>query len=412
MDIESRKKHIKKQNIISAVIIVAGTILSLIVFGPQKSKSQDDNSAAQNEPQTKVASVGVVELGSDDSKTAQLEKTATLNPGGNLADVVVQYNGRIQSVSFEIGDYVTEGQTLAVFDQSNLDNSPKVALDSAQNSYQIAQDNLEKTKDVADESLELAKSAVKVAELQYKQAKESGDENAKKLAKENLEIAEDQKDQAEESTELQINSSKLQLEQANTALEQAKIGYEKTFLKAPISGVVISKSVNKDDFANPGQVAAQIVKKGRLEASVFLNSDEVSRVKIGDKVTIIVDGENFGGEISSSSPIANESNQRFEVKVRTSEELANQANKTAAIILDLGLNDENGKFFIPLDSVTIGQQKSEVFVVVDGKVQPRQVKLGKIIGTQVEVLDGLSEGDALVVENGRNLQAGQEVKVQ
>lgn len=414
MDIESRKKHIKKQNAISAAILIVGTVLSFFIFGPHGLKSEDESSVAAENLQPGVVSVvSVIELGKDETKVAQLEKTATLEPQGNGADVVTEYSGRIQSVDFEVGSYVREGQILAIFDQGNKQNSPKVSLESAQNSLQLALDNLERTKEIADESEELAESAVEIAEIQLKQAKDGDDKRAEDLAEENLDIAEDQEDQTKQSSELQINSARLQVEQARGAADQAKIAYEKTIVKAPISGLIVSKNINKDDYLNPGKIVAQVVKQGQLQAKIYLSGDEIGRIKKGDKTRIVVGEKEYAGEIVSFSLIANNSNGRFEVLIRTTDNLSEQTNKNASIFLNVYL-DENadGKFFVPLDALNIGQQKKTVFVVEDGKAVSREVETGIIIGTQIEVKSGLSQGDILAVENNKNLQDGQEVKIQ
>lgn len=409
---ESRKKHIKKQNIISAAIIILGTVLSLIFFGPWKFDQQKD-AATQQEPLAKIANVSVIELGKDEEKVARLEKTAVLEPEVNSADVVAEYGGRIQSVNFEIGEYVRENQILAFFDQGSDQNAPKVTYDAAQKSLDLAKDNLEKTEEMTEKSKDLAESAVKIAEIQLKQAKESDDERAEDLAEENLEIAEDQEEQANQSTQLQINSAKLQVQQAQGGLDQARIAYEKTLIKAPISGMIVSKKINQGAYLNPGQSVAQIVKEGKLQAKIYLSPDEISRVKKDDKVKITVGGNEFTGEIFSFSSIASGDNGRFEVLIKTSENLSKEANKNAVVILELRSNEVSGSgFFAPLGAVNIGQQKNTVFIVQQDKAVLRDVETAAIIGTKIEITSGLSEGDLLVVENGKNLQEGQEVKIQ
>ncbi len=398
---EEIRKHKKRQNIIAGIILIAGTFFAYIFFGP---KNQENKVESVQE----VASlVEVMTISEDSSKISKLEKTVSLGAGGSQAQIISEFSGRIKTVNFEVGDKVGEGQVLAVFDQSESQNSFKVSLESAEKNYKLTQDNLNETKNLVEKNIDLASRAVKIAEIGEDQA---STDDEKKLAEQNLKIAKDQKKQAEVSAEIQVNGAKIQLEQSAQALKQSKIAYGKTIIKAPISGIITSKKISSQDFLSPGQIVAQIVGEGKAEAVLYLNQEEINRIKLNDDVEIVIDGKNYSGKIDSYSKIANENNGRFEVKIVSTDNISGNANQTAQVFLNMYLVNQNS-FFVPLDSVNIGQIKKEVFVVMDGKAKTKNVELGKIIGTQIEILSGLQNGDVLVVENSRNLQDGQIVKI-
>jgi len=402
--LEEIKKHKKKQNIIAGIILILGTFFAYTLFGPKNQENQVKNN------QDVAYSVKVMTISQNSSKIAKLKKSVSLSVGEGEAQAISEFSGRIKTINFEVGDQVSQGQTLAVFDQSDSQNSPKVSLKSAQKNYDFVEDNLKKTKDVAEKSIDLAKRAVEIAELRKDQASTDAE---KDLADENLKIAKDQKEQAESSAQIQINGAKIQLEQVGLALSQSQIAYEKTIIKAPISGVINSKKINQEDFLSPGQVVAEIVGRGKIEALLYLNQDEINRIKPKDDVEILISGKSYKGKIDSYSKIANPNNGRFEVKIVSTENISQNTNQTAQVILNIYLDSpDQNSFFVPLDAVNIGQTKKEVFVVENGKAKAKNVELGRIIGTQIEVLNGLQTGDVLVIENSRNLQDGQAVKVQ
>lgn len=403
-----KKKRRRKQNIISIIILVVGIILAFALFG--NSKKADKSSEAEIKEEVPVT-VKTIVLDGDNQSMAKLTKTGVLR-STESADAVTEYAGRIKNIDFNVGDQVERNQILAVFDQSNLNNSAKVSYESAQNSYALAQNNLSSTKEINDESIKLAKGAVDIAEVRYDQAKDDGDKDEKKIAKEELSMAKDEEDRVKASAENQINSAEIQLEQTDLQLQQTKIQYDKSFVKAPISGVVISKKVNNEDYLNAGQTIAQISGKGNLESKLYLSSDEVERISVGDAVGIEINGQEHDGRIESFSPIANDANRRFEVIIEILEDLSDQANKTANFILNLRLDSQNQEsFFIPLESVNIGQQKKEVFVVRDEKAVAVEVETGKIIGQDIEIVKGLKVGNSVVVENNRGLRDEQKVEV-
>ncbi len=401
-----KKAHLKKQNRIAAVILIVGTILSVVIFGPKK---QEETVAG--EPPVTV--VKTIEMGTENSKIADLEKTVYLS-SADSANVVAEYTGRITQINFEEGREVKEGQVLATFDQSNVENSPKVALESASNNLTLAQDNLGQTKDAADESVELAKNARKIAEVRLDQAKDAGDDDATELAKKNLENAKDLEDQAEIQAEIQVNNAELAVNQSEETVKQSRIAFEKTIIKAPISGIIASKEIANNDYVSIGQEVAQIVGKDQLESKVFLSEDEVTRVKVGDEVKIIRGNDVFAGKIASLSLIANADNNRNEVVINSEKELVNEANRSATVIFHLRLNSNNpaSSFFVPLSSVKIGQQKNIVFVEENGMARSKEVVIGQTVGDQIEILEGLSKGDQLIVENNRNLRDGEVIKIE
>jgi len=401
--VDAKKKHIRKQNFTALAILIIGTILSLLILGPKKSDKTESKQVAQA-----VKVVKIIKISRADSSRANLEKTIKFN-ASNSGEAVAEYSGRIDQVNFSIGDFVSKGQTLALFNQSESSNVAKVSFESAQKSLELAEENFKQTKKIAEESVELAKSAVNIAEIQLNQARDDGDKDAINLAKESLEIAEDQKDQAKASSKAQINGASIQVEQARLGLNQAQIGYNKTFIKSPISGYVISKDIDKDDYINIGTTVAQIAKEGKLKGSIYLNQNEVERISKEDAVEIVFNKKSYSGKLSSISNIANEANQRFEAIIETDQNLIQQANQSAMVRLSLKLKNEQG-FFIPLEAVNIGQNKNEVFVSKDGKAMAKEVKIGEIIGKQVEITEGLKENDLVVVEGNRNLQEGEAVK--
>lgn len=398
---ETRKKKIKRQNFTALAILVVGTILSFVLFGPKNDIQNEDTGNSI------VKKVKVLELKQEGINRAILEKTVQFK-AIDSSEAVAEYSGRVKQTNFEIGELVSAGQVLAVFDQSDLSNSAKISFQSAQNSLELAEKNLKQTKELAEESMDLAEDAVDLAEIQLDQAKDSGNDDAVELAEENLKMAENRKDQAEISAQSQINGARIQVEQAALGLNQAQVGYEKTFIKAPIGGYIVSKNIKEEDYVVAGSSIAQIAKKGELESRVYLSQDEANRIVVGDEVDVAFGSEMIKGRISSVSKVADQDNQRFEVVVRTVGELLTQANQFANIKFSLRLTSQEG-FFIPLEAVNIGQKKNEVFVIRNGQAEKREIETGEIIGRQIEIKEGLKENEMVVIEGNRNLQTGETV---
>lgn len=77
----------------------------------------------------------------------------------------------------------------------------------------------------------------------------------------------------------------------------------------------------------------------------------------------------------------------------------------------LHLQTLDGAVTIPADAVQYGSKGTYVYTIDDGKAQMRSIKLGALEGDKVAVLEGLSEGEQVVLEGIDRLWPGKDVKV-
>ncbi len=396
----------KKQNIISIAILVVGIILSFLIFGPSKDKE------VVGEKKTFAKKVEVMIMGEENSKIAEVFRTATFT-SIDSADAIVEQSGRISRVDFQVGDQVQKGQILAIFDQSNLVNSARVALEDSRKNLDLAEDNLKKTRKSIEESLEIAKNNKKIDELKLEQAEDGGDQDAIDLAEKALDNSKDAEDKAEQDVEISINNSKIQVSQAQSTVRQNQIAYEKSIVRAPISGMITTKNINHYDYISAGMAVAEISGASRLRAKIFLNNFEVSKIVEGEMVFIEIYHKDYAGEIVSLSSVANSNNNRYEVQIESLEAIPTGANQSAKIKIKLKLDSPiENSFFVPLTAVNIGQQKNTVFVNDNNQAKLLKIEIGKTVSSQIEVLGGLSEGDQLIVVNNRGLRDGEEIEIQ
>ena len=64
---------------------------------------------------------------------------------------------------------------------------------------------------------------------------------------------------------------------------------------------------------------------------------------------------------------------------------------------------------VPKDALVQARGGWTVFVNADGKAQPRPVEIGVALGDRFEVLNGLEEGDVVVVRGNERLRPGQDI---
>jgi hypothetical protein len=64
------------------------------------------------------------------------------------------------------------------------------------------------------------------------------------------------------------------------------------------------------------------------------------------------------------------------------------------------------------DALVRQPEEVMVFIVIDGTAQPRTIIIGEAVGARYEVLDGLSEGDLVIVRGNERLQPGMPVRIE
>lgn len=396
------KKSKRKQNIISLVVLIAGVIISLIIFLPKNSNNQDQ---AINQTDERLPQVEIKEFGSQESQTVSLEKSAFFSSLSN-AKAISENSGRIVKVSFDLGQQVQKGQVLAFFDQGEDVALPN--LEAAEKNYALAQENLQRTEELVEENIQIARTAKEIAEINLREARSEDDETAEKIAKRTLEQAEDQKDQAQKSAEIQVNTAQIQFNQTENSLRLAQIAYEKTIIRSPISGTIISKNLKENDFISSGQIIAEVIGQGKLETELMVNSKQIKRISQENSVDIVLGGEIYPGKISEISPIAQASNERYAIKIESISSLEELSNQTGQVIIPLSITDS---FFLPLEAINIGQRKNIVFIVKDEKIAEIAVETGELIDNQIEVVSGLEKGDLVITSNIKNLNIDQKIQI-
>lgn len=91
------------------------------------------------------------------------------------------------------------------------------------------------------------------------------------------------------SLEARIRESGAQLAAAKREMELLQLQLDKTAIRAPISGTIITKGVEIGELASPGRVVAVLADLSRLDLRVFIPEREIGKVSLGDPARVRVD---------------------------------------------------------------------------------------------------------------------------
>jgi len=215
------------------------------------------------------------------------------------------------------------------------------------------------------------------------------------------------------STELQLETSKLQKEIADLNYKIAQITANTTRVLAPFAGTVEKVYVQEGEYVSPGTPVAviqggetwciQVPVSGKLAQQIDKTGQLT--VKTGDQEIMIPINH------VTRAPV---NGQLFEVLAVIPEEsrvgslvLEDQSYEVELPLLSVSLSEGNS--FIPLDAVFVTNTERFVYVVEDGVASKQTVTTGEIIGTSIEITDGLSQDDQVILD--RRVVAEQPVTV-
>ncbi|MFZ0595678.1 MAG: efflux RND transporter periplasmic adaptor subunit [Flavobacterium sp.] len=217
-------------------------------------------------------------------------------------------------------------------------------------------------------------------------------------------------------TKQQLDQAKLALTNAQSSLTQANINVGDTRVKAPISGFINKKYIEPGSIlaGMPATALFDIVNVSKLKLVVTVNETQVASLKKGDNVNVtasVYPDKTFTGKITFIAAKADES-LSFPVEI----EIANNSNNDlkAGMYGTANFASKQQKqhlMVVPRNAFVGSVSSNEIFVVENGIAKLKKVTAGRILGDQVEIVNGLSDGETVIVTGQINLQDGNTVEI-
>jgi RND family efflux transporter MFP subunit len=212
------------------------------------------------------------------------------------------------------------------------------------------------------------------------------------------------------SSKAELDAAESRARVAEAALREARAMLGYVNVTAPFDGVVSRRLAEVGDLAAPGKPLMEIEDRGELRFEADVPEALIGVVNAGDKIEVSIPAirQSFGATVAEVSPTADAASRTFLVKLDlpTSPDLrAGQFGRAAVPV------GEAKSIRIPASALVKRGQMEIVFVNDSGKAQLRLIRTGKIFSDGVEILSGLSEGDAVILSNPAALIDGQAVEV-
>lgn len=280
------------------------------------------------------------------------------------AKIVAEVTGTVTTANFELGKNVWTGQTLVRIYETGGNTDVQTAalmLANAKKEYSYTKRQDDRDENIASEKTkDQAKNDRAIAELNYQAA---------------------------------VN---------------------KRNVRSPIGGTVTAKYVSVGDTVTSGSPLAT-VSRGAKIIRFYVNESQYSLLTVGQSVSLssqAIDGI-LTAKIARIAPSAESESRRFLVEATGSVgDLAKLTNGSVVnVTLQATKTAAADSYFVPLTTLSLGQNDSAVLLAVNGKVKRQVVTVKNIQGELAEV-SGIATGDQIIMTNVKKLRDGDSITLE
>ena len=348
----------------------------------------------------------VLAIGNDGAASASVLDATGYVVARRMATVSAKVPGKVREVLIEEGQRVEPGQVIATLDP--IDAEQQRTLSASQ--------------------LQAARSQAAGVQAQLKEA-EANAARLGALVGQKL-VSRAQYEQAiaqRDSLRAQLATAQRNAQVAADGLRISAQGVDNTIVRAPFAGVVIAKAAQPGEIVSPMAAGGGFTRTGigtivdmdSLEVEVEVGEAFIGRVKPGMPTETVLNAYQdwkIPGKVIAIIPAADRG--KATVKVRVGIDA-----KDARIVPDMGARvsfleeakpvqaDVKPGVLVPAAAIVERDGKDVAFAIDGEAVQQRTLKLGRTLGDDREVLEGLNGGDAVVLDPPERLADGSRVRI-
>ncbi|MDQ3635019.1 MAG: efflux RND transporter periplasmic adaptor subunit [Acidobacteriota bacterium] len=433
---------------INFVSLIAFSSLIFAACGGSKA----GNANAENK-ETQIVNIQTA-LAKVEQIPTYFEATGSL-AGDAESNVAPTVAGKIVSVNFDVGSYVRKGEPLVQLDskdaqirleqaQAQVEQQRK-AVEQAEAGVNQAIANLRQTQSrlnvkdgeifdietfsqvvsvkaqlvLAEKQLRRYENLLETGDVSrssYDQAKANRDQLLGQLAEARSNAAVAVK--AISAAQAGVNSAKAQVAQAKAAVDAAQTQVEAArkavtdnVIYAPISGYVSERNADPGEYISPSQPNAKIatiVRTAVLRLKIDVPEQDIGKVAVGQGVSAQVSAypdRKFAGTITRILPSLNTQSRTLTVEAEI-ENVNGLLKPGQFATVRITQSKPVPAVMIPASAVRADGDRNIVFVVKDGVANERLVQTGLLENDEIEIKQGIQEGEVVAASNLEKLSDG------
>ena len=320
------------------------------------------------------------------------------------AAVASKITGRLVALFVEEGSRVKKGQIVA-----RLEN-----------------DDLQAQKNRAGANVEVARANAETARAELYDAGESFRREKNLLAREfTTKASFDAAEARFRKAQAAVAAADSALKASSAGLREAEVGLEYSLIRAPFDSVVLTKNADIGDIVTPIGAAANakaavvtIADMDSLQVEADVSESNIRLIKVGQPVEIQLDAlpdTRLKGEIHMVVPTADRTKASVMVKVRFLDRdgrvLPEMSAKVAFLSRPVSKDDERPRTAVNPKALTERNGTKKAFVIRENRAYETTVVTGSVLGDFIEITEGLTTGERVVLNPPRTLKSGSPVKL-
>lgn len=404
----------KARKILIYALVVAVLLVGTFIVKFISSNSKTDNvMASENKLSVEVYKAELKDRMSGDTYKSTLEAYEQ----GIISSKI---SAKVTKVVVENGQYVNEGDTIAVLDDQDIQNSIKTAtaqLEVNEKQVNSAEQQLNSTQT----SLEKLKINLDDAQRNYDREKALFDAGA--VSQSELDASEKALNTSKadyNSGQANIEISKASIESAKASVEAQKVNIEKlqndlnnVVIKAPISGVISEKNVNVGQIINQGAVLAKINDISYVFATIQVPQEKINDIEVGKPADVTLEDNNtvHNGTLDSIDLSGDSTLRVFNCKIKMENSNKELLPGEYAKVNFSNTENNNKVITIPVSSLAGSEGDYYVFINDNGVASKVAVDIGDADENNLEITSGVKEGDEIICTNMSSLKDGCKIDV-
>ena len=200
----------------------------------------------------------------------------------------------------------------------------------------------------------------------------------------------------------ELAQAEAQLQQARAAVQAAQARLAQTVVHAPTDGRVLLRKVEPGQIVQPGSALLSLALAGPTELVAQVDERFLDQLQPGQAASVVADAfpaQPFAAQLRSLAPAVDAQRGSVEVKLAPRQAPPDFLREDMTLSVEVRTGERPAALALPLTALRSPAPGApdSVWVLADGRVQARPVRLGLRTLEAAEVLDGLAEGTAVIV---------------